>query len=466
MAARPLAPLDAGWLLVESDVAHMHVGTLTLLRPPDDAGDDFVHSFVAELRGHSTPVAPFDRRIVRGGLGRVWPLAESVDELDMEHHLRHEALPEPGGQRELGVLVSRLHSTPLDMSRPPWEFHVIEGLDDGRLAVYVKLHHSLVDGVGAVRLAEAALSTDPERQTSPIWAGGAGTPPSGSPSGAVSVPRTLGRWVGRAKDQAVAGLTAVHALALTLTGTRLPYISADPSLTRAYQAPDSVLNGAITAHRRVATQSFELERLRRLAKRLGVTLNDLTLAVCAGGLRRYLTEIDALPDRPLVAGLPVSVRPPDSDNTGSALTFALAGLATDVADARERVAAIAASSASGKHLLSSMPKDSVDLYTLGLLAPLGVAQMAGIGHWGSPVFNLIVSNVAGPQRTLYLNRARVEEIYPVSVVLTGQALNITAFSYTDRFSLSFTACRDRLPHLQRLPAACAEALDELEAARA
>lgn len=466
MQARPLAPLDAGWLLVESDVAHMHVGTVSILQPPTGADGGFVRRFVERLRSYCTPTAPFDRRIQRSGLGRLWPLVEQVDVLDMDHHLHHEALPAPGGQDDLNTLISRLHGVPLDMSEPPWEFHVIEGLEGGRFAIYVKLHHSLIDGVGAVRLAESALSTDPEdRDTPPIWA--AGDAGRHHPEPAVTLPAvdTVVRGAGRLGNHAMAGLTAARTALRTFAGDTVPLLPRGRTdVTRAYQAPTSMLNDTITAHRRVATHSLELSRVRDVAKRLDITINELVLALCSGGLRQYLREVATLPDEPLVAGLPMSVRPADSDNTGSAISFALAGLGTDRADVGERLAAITASSAGAKQHLSSMPRESFDLYTLMLMAPLGLAQMTGVGHGRTPIFNLVVSNVAGPGQPLYLDGARVDEVYPVSVVLHGQALNITAFSYTDRFTLSFTACRERVPDLPRLARACADELDEVQAA--
>ena len=159
MGTRPLGPLDAGWLLLESDVNHMHVGALVVLRQPPGAPQDFVSQMVAEMREYPVATPPFNRRVVRSGWGRLWPTMAAVDEVDLEHHLRHQALPWPGGQRELGVLISRLHSVTLDLTRPPWEFHVIEGLEDDRLSLYIKAHHALIDGDGAVRMARSCPSS-------------------------------------------------------------------------------------------------------------------------------------------------------------------------------------------------------------------------------------------------------------------------------------------------------------------
>lgn len=463
MGGRPLGPLDAAWVLVESETTKMQVGGLAIFRRPPEASADFVADFVREMRGYPVPAAPFNRRIVRSGLGLLWPHVDEVAEIDTEYHLRHVALPFPGGQRELGILVSRLHSIPLDLSRPPWEVYVIEGLERDRFALYLKVHHSLIDGVGAMRLLKSTVSTDPDsRQVPPPWAAiGDQANPSPLPhaAGAAGV---VG-WVNDLAGQAAVGARTAGALLRSLPGFGSLFAGgAGAEVHRAYQAPVSVLNQPITSHRRVATQSYDLTRFRKLARRVDGTVNDVVLAVCSGGLRRYLGEIDALPDRSLMAGLPVSVRPSDAESAGNAISFAVASLASDVADVHARIDAIKASCASAKQLLASMPRAAVDYYTMGLMAPFALAHLLGLGRWMQP-FNLVISNVPGPEQPLYLSGALLEEAHPVSNVIAGQALTITALSYADRINLSFTACRDALPHVQRLSVACGEALEELEA---
>jgi diacylglycerol O-acyltransferase len=171
MSTEMVRPLDAGWLWLESESNLMHGSVLALFSPPADAGDDFVDGLVERMRAHTVPSPPFDRRLAGGPLGRVLPRWHLVDEIDPEFHLRRVTLSAPGGQRELGQIVSSLHGTPLDHSRPPWMIHVIDGLEDGRFAVLGRLHHALADGITALRIMGRWLSEDPDAlELPPIWA--------------------------------------------------------------------------------------------------------------------------------------------------------------------------------------------------------------------------------------------------------------------------------------------------------
>lgn len=439
---RALAPLDVPWVAMESRRHPMHVGGLIILQAPAQAPADFVHTWVESMRGHSTPTAPFNRKLSRTGSGRLWPRWETVDTIELDFHLRHSALPWPGGERELGVLVSRLHRTPLDLTQPPWELNVIEGLSDDRFAIYVKVHHSLMDGVRAIKTLEAAFTTDPGRRgMPPLWS-------TSRPMRGTRVPRARAkRSAGRLARDVGAALSSIG--------------GADR--TRPYSAPDSVLNGPITPQRRVATQSFELARLRALAVGTGGTLNDVLLALCAGGLRRYLKELGQLPEQALVASMPVSVRTGDeADTKGNALSFVFANLATDVDDVGARIEAIKRSTEQAKHHLNGIPRSVLDLYTTLMMGPFIATQLIGAGAVGRPMFNVLISNVPGPKDTLYYNGAAVLSIYPVSVLQSGQVLNITALSYDGNLNIAFTACGTAMPSVQRLALYCADALAELE----
>ncbi|MFD6450185.1 WS/DGAT domain-containing protein, partial [Nocardia sp. NPDC060220] len=232
-----------------------------------------------------------------------------------------------------------------------------------------------------------------------------------------------------------------------------------------YSAPASILNGAITAERRIATQSFDLARITALAQRCGGTINDVILAICAGGLRRYLAEIDALPADSLIAGMPMSFRPKDSDDAeGNATTMALATLATDITDVRERVSAIVASTVAAKEHMSRMSGAAVMAYTAMLMAPFGASLVLGVSSRITPMFNVVISNMPGPSRQLHYNGMTLEEWHAVSIPLDGQALNLTILSYANRLNLCVTACATALPHVQRVAPYCGDALAELERA--
>jgi diacylglycerol O-acyltransferase / wax synthase len=441
---KPLAVLDFPWVAMESPQHPMHVGGLIILQAPEHAPADFVATRVEAMREFRVASPPFNRRLSRRGLGRAWPRWETVEEIELDYHLRHSALPWPGGERELGVLVSRLHRTQLDLSQPLWELHVIEGLENDRFAIYMKVHHSLMDGVAAIRTLRWALSTDPERcDMRPMWAYDRKPPTTPMP----------GRVQARSSARQAMHDAAAAVRAVGQGGRRKPYT-----------APKSMLNTSITPQRRVSTQSFDLARLRAVAKAMDGTVNDVLVAICAGGLRRYLLDIGALPSESLVASMPVSVRgeeaPPDKAN---AISFMFATMGTDLDDPRDRVRVIKDSIAEAKQHLAGIPPAAVDLYTSLTMGPFIASQIFGLGALGKPMFNVLISNVPGPREKLYYNGAEVLGMYPLSVLQSGQVLNITALSYDVCVNVAFTACPTQLPHIQRLAVYCVDAFEELEA---
>jgi WS/DGAT/MGAT family acyltransferase len=451
---RRLNMLDASWLLVESPETAMQVAGLQIFRLPKDAPADFMQKFVTYLRSFPVSTPPFNYRLARGALAKLAPAWETVRDVEIDYHLRHSALPAPGGERELGVLISRLHSIPLDKTRPLWECHVIEGLENNRFALYIKAHHSLLDGMAAVRIIQSTLSEDPNFEEVP--------PPWSRP--VPKVPRAERMPVSPLEQmrEQFGGLpSAIRALRVMRAARKK---KGAEGLVAPYMAPPSVLNTRVTAQRRVATQSHDLARYKKLAQLGECTLNDIVLAICGGALRRYLAEMNALPSSPLIANLPVSVRPKDdAEGGGNAISTMLATLATDEPDIRARLETIKASTVSGKEHLQGMPRAAITHYTTLIMLPFMVGQLTGRINIKRPMFNTVVSNVPGPKNKLYFNGAEMEAVYPVSLIFDGQALNITVLSYADRIDWSFTACRTSLRHVQRLAVYTGEAVDELEA---
>jgi WS/DGAT/MGAT family acyltransferase len=231
-----------------------------------------------------------------------------------------------------------------------------------------------------------------------------------------------------------------------------------------FDAPLSALNGRVREKRRFATQQFPMARLRALADAAGSTLNDVVLALCGGALRRFLLERDDLPAQSLTAGIPVSVRPKDDTGTGNAISFIVATLGTDIEDAAGRLEAVRASVRFAKAHVQSLPRQAMMQYTVLLMAPTIVTLLSGIGGRTRPMFNITISNVPGPDKPLYFRGARLEAIYPASIVTHGQALNITCESYAGTMNFGYTGCHASVPSLQKLAVYTAEALEELEAA--
>lgn len=460
--SKNLNPLDASWLLVESRDTPMHVGGLLRFSLPEDLPADFFRNLIAEFRAARSFAPPWNQKLRSSLLDprKLWPAWDRVDDLDLEHHLRLSALPSPGGERELGQLIARLHSQPLDLSRPPWECELIEGLAGGRqFAIYVKMHHSLIDGISGIKLLEKAMAGDAEASLKlpPFWTIGTGQRRSGRrPPSPAEVIAGLTEAV-RSQVSSAADIARAFGSMFAGLGSR-------DRLAIPYEAPMSILNGRIHGQRRFATQRFPVDRLKGIATAANCTLNDVVLALCGGALRRFLVELDELPDAPLTAGIPVSVRPKDDEGTGNAITFIISTLGTDIEAPLPRLEAIAASTRRAKAHVASLPRRAMMQYTLVLMAPYMMSLITGVGGRTRPMFNITISNVPGPDRPLYFRGARLEAAYPVSLITHGQALNITCQSCDGHLAFGFTGCRDTLPHMQRIATYTGEALDELEAA--
>lgn len=455
MLIKGLNLTDRAWLLAERHDMPLHVAGLAVFTPPAGAGENYLRELVAELRERTSCTPPFNRRLRQGAFRRSAPAWEVVEDgtVDLDYHLRHSALPRPGGERELGVLISRLHSRPLDITRPLWEVHIIEGLEGGRFAMYMKVHHSLMDGVAGMRRLTRMLSTDQDDRSCP--------PPWGVLT-AVRDKRRRDR-LNRAARMRRSARTARSVIATMGNVASDAIRRPDPGAATLFGAPRSVLNVPITQQRRVATQTFDLDRLKRVAHAAGGTVNDVFLTMCASALRRYLWELGQLPGENLTAVTPVSVRAEDDSSSGNAFSLVMVNLHTRTVGVRERFDAIHESSARAKAQLARLPKVVAENFGVLLLGPFLLQQIIRVAGHTRPPASVIVSNVPGPPEQLFFNGARLEHLYPVSLVSDGSALNITAVSASGRFNLGVVGCRDALPHLQRLAVYHGEALAELEA---
>ena len=461
MTSVRLNPLDAAWLFTESRATPNHVGGLLQFRLPKNAPRDYMRRLMKEFRNHRKFRAPWNRRLKSGIASSPWPVWVEDDEIDLEYHVRHAALPWPGGERELGELVGRLQSTPLDLTRPPWECTIIEGLEGGRFALFIKMHHSLIDGVSGMKLLQRSMAADPARSQKmpPFWA--SGSVETARPKRAVSTPTLADAAAAvaalRGQVQSVPQLATALGRMLMRIGDR------GDGMALPFDSPLSVLNGRVREKRRFATQHFPMQRLRTLATAAHCTLNDVVLALCGGALRRFLLERDSVPEKSLTAGIPVSVRPKDDQGTGNAISFIVATLGTDITDPVERLEAIKRSVQHAKAHVQSLPREAMMNYTMLLMAPTVLTLLTGIGGRTRPMFNITISNVPGPDKPLYFRGAELLAIYPASIVTHGQALNITCQSYAGSMNFGFTGCHSSVPSLQKLAVYAADALKELEA---
>jgi diacylglycerol O-acyltransferase / wax synthase len=446
-----MSPTDSIFLLTESREHPMHVGGLQLFAPPEGAGPDFAREAYETLVANRDFQPTFRKRPawVLGGVANVAWTYDDADDVDIDYHVRRSALPTPGRVRDLLELTSRLHSTLLDRHRPLWEAHFIEGLNDGRFALYSKFHHSLIDGVSALRLMQRTLSTDPDDpELRPIW-----SLPRRRHSGGRSRVQTLTQTA-----KSIAGLGPS-----TWTLARAALV--EQQLTLPFAAPRTMLNVRIGGARRAAAQSWSLGRIKNIKQAAGVTVNDVVLAMCAGALRYYLLEQHALPDTPLVAMVPVSLRTKEeADSGGNMVGSILCNLATDVEDPATRLETISESMRGNKKVFSELPRLEAFALSAFLIAPLGLSALPGFVSSAPPPFNIVISNVPGRTEPMYWGGASLDGNYPLSIALDGQALNITLVNNAGNIDFGLVGCRRSVPHLQRLLGHLESSLKDLERA--
>lgn len=447
-----LSPVDAAFLRMETPRSPMHVGALMRFELPPRAPKDFIHRLLSRMREHPFMPEPFGCRLSNARPRQLRPRWVPT-EVDMDYHLRHSALPKPGGERELGVLVERLHSHPLDLHRPLWEAHVIEGLVGNRFAIYFKAHHCAIDGIGAVRMVQQWLSADPDdtRVTGPWMLG----QKAKEPEAASASPRErLAELLRNTGEQ-------VRSLGDLARGVTRMTRGEDSPTRGSLSTPRSVINVPVSPQRRLGTQLLSLDRLRAIAAQTEGTVNDVLLAIVGGALRRYLLEMEALPERSLLGSVPMALPRPDG-KAGNAVAGFVCPLGTHLADPQERIAMVRRVTRRAKAEMSQMSAVALDQLALLGISPLLLGQMLGVLPKLPPIFNLVVSNVVLSKTPLYLMGARLEAMYPVSFLFDGYALNVTLVGYGDQVAVGFLGCRNALPRLQRLAIYTAEELEQME----
>ena len=448
-----ISPTDSMFLIGESREHPMHVAGLQLFEPPEGSGPDFVRDMYETIAKNDDFQPTFRKhpgRLLGGISNVVWAFD---DDVDIDYHLRRSALPRPGRVRDLLELVSRLHGTLLDRHRPLWETSIVEGLSDGRFAVYTKIHHSLLDGVSAQRLIVRSMTPDPL-------------------DGEMRVPWTLGpKQRSRKPDQSRSTLRSLTDTAGSLAALAPSSLSiaraalVEQQLTLPFRAPKTMFNVPIGGARRAAAQSWPLARIKAVKTAAGVTVNDVVLAMCAGALRAYLIERDALPDTPLVAMVPVSLRSKDEQDAGGNMVGTiLCNLATDINDPAKRLDAINTSMRDNKKVFAELPKTQALALSAFLMSGIALGLVPGFVSSVPPPFNIVISNVPGASEPLYWNGARLDGNYPLSIALDGQALNITMTNNADNLDFGLVGCRRSVPHLQRLLIHLEDSLADLERA--
>jgi WS/DGAT/MGAT family acyltransferase len=458
-----LAGLDAVWLYLETPTAHMHVGSVLVLDPataPVDLTRDSVTDYISQ-RLHISP--SFRRRIATVPFRVDHPVWIEDPGFDLRYHVRRAALPAPGGMRELAEYAGDVMSHRLDRTRPLWEIHLVEGLEEGRMAIVTKTHHAAVDGVSGAELLAALLQLSPdqpppdppERPWQPESEPSdlrllvtAGLHLAATPAGLARATRRTTRAAARVMRLRVQG-----------RGTQAP--------PAPFAAPVTSLNGAIGGHRLIALTQQSLESVKSVKRVYGGTVNDVILAAVAGALRRYLLGRDDPVDRPLVGMVPISVRTSDQvGETGNHVSAMLVDLPTDEPDPVQRLRRVASGTAGAKEQHGALGAQT--LQQLAELTPAGVASLAARVYTRMrgadrhrPIWNVVVSNVPGPRIPLYFAGAKVEAMYPIGPVHEMCGLNITLFSYQDMVYVGLNADRDLVPDVEQIAAGICESVEDL-----
>lgn len=450
--------MDSAFLLLERRHLPFHVGGLMLFESPPDAPPDFTAKLAERLRQSTRTAAPYNRRLVSHLGVKFW--AEDRD-FDLAHHFVHLALPQPGRIRELLDMIARIHSAHLDRAYPLWRTYLIEGLEDGRIAVYSMIHHSLVDGVAALRVQMKSMSAN--RQESLTLPAPWEIKTRKTRDAPLPIPAFGTGSVATLSALLHGGRKSIPAVVRQLQRSRQDYRSHNPDLITSFSAPRCILNQKITGTRRFAAQSYATARIKAVGNVFEATSNDVVLTMCGAALRRYLQDLGDLPEAPLIAGVPVSTRSDDSE-TGNQVFFALTSLATHLADPAARLRAVKSSMDYNKQRMSQMTVPELVAYSSAMYAPGVVNMLTGVMDRRHTLMNVVISHVPGPRTPMYWQGCELTGLYPVSIVIDEVALNITLVRRHDFVDFGLIACRKSVPRVQRLLDYLETALQELEAA--
>lgn len=457
-----MSGLDAAFLSMETKSMQMHVVGVFVF-DPSSTGADFsfqkVRS-VVESRLHLLP--PYRRRLRHVPFHLHLPLWIEDPDFDLDYHLRRACLPSPGGKGELANFAADIAGRPLDLNRPLWEMYVVEGVEHGQMALVTKIHHSAIDGVSGAELAVSFLDLEPNPPPPPPpevpWK------PDRVPTDAEMIgyaclsiaqhPTNLLRTARQTADMLVSLRSHNRA-------------SGQPPPPAPFSAPRTSFNASITAHRRFAMGDLPLDEVKRVKNAFRVTVNDVVLALCAGALRSYLKGRGELPDDPLVAMIPISVRSEkEKGDLGNRISAMLVSLATTVEDPVERLHAVADSTRRAKDQDRAIGADTLTNWT-EFAAPAVAARAARLISSTRvfdrlrPMFNVTVSNVPGPDFPLYGAGAKLVSMYPIGPIVEGAGLNITVMSYLGRIFIGVLACRELVTEVDSIVSYMQASLAEL-----
>jgi len=460
-----ISGMDATFLYGETDTSPMHVGSVAIIE-----GSLKFDTFKKVIASKIHQMPRLRQRLMEIPFKVDYPYWVDDPNFNLDMHIHRMALPKPGGWKELRAMASKIFSHHLDRSRPLWSFTFVEGIDSiaqvpkGSVAVISKIHHVAIDGMAGAGMMSLIFEMSPtpaKLQEPRIWK------PKPLPNeiglmtrSAMSFTKSPFKLAKIAKDAAMGTIKAGFL-------TRAQHIDLP---TAPFSAPKTTLNGIISAQRKWNSAILDLERVKHLRKVMGTTLNDVVLAICAGALRNHLEEHKNLPIKPLVAMVPVSVRAKsDASAQGNKISAMLVQLATDVSDPIERLEMIHENALRGKTYQGAMGAKT--LSNLAEAIPFGVANQAArmysrynIAKMHNPVFNVVITNVPGPNIPLYLQGHKLQSIMGMAPIIDGMGMIITVLSYNGQITISPTSCVNSMPTMDNFTKSILDSANELEAA--
>jgi len=466
---KQLSGLDASFLYLEHGSSPMHIGGLTIY-DPSTASDGKVgfKDIMENTAKRTSKVAMMNNVLVEVPLNLDHPYWKSDGPCDPEFHIRHIALPKPGDWRQLCIQVSRLHARPLDRARPLWEMYVIEGLDNiegypkGCFALVTKMHHAAVDGASGVEISALIHDLSPDFKqvsvTEPV--------PIQRKLSAMELIwrsqlnnlKTPGRIVEVAKN-------TVPGLAKAITGL------ARGKLSRVTNIPRTRFNTNISPHRVFDAVELPLSDIKKIKNSLdGITVNDVAIAICGGGLRKYLSSKNELPQRPLVAMAPINIRTKDKQGTaGNQVSSMTVHVGSDIAEPMQRLKVVSDGTRKAKELTNAVGAKSMTDYAEFIPSTLTASAVRlysrlGLSNRVKPVYNCVITNVPGPQIPLYFTGAQLKSSFALGPPIDGMGLFHALGSYCGLFTISVSSCREMMPDPAHYAQCLRESFEELLAA--
>jgi diacylglycerol O-acyltransferase / wax synthase len=454
--ARSIPPVDLIFLLIETVDAPMHVGGVMLFDRPPKGPADLVARIVRAYRA-ARPRAPFDQ--VPDFAAAAMPRWQRVRHVDADYHVQHLVLPPGATQQTFLRQIEDLHETLLDRNRPGFRVWVIEGLADGRFAIYFKVHHSLVDGISVTVRMVASLSTSPRALPgAPFFAVNVGARRSPPPPGVLA---ELAALTATVRNEA----TAIKDVSISLVRKAFQGLLARRGRdNQPFTGPNLPLNAPIRTPRSFATLALPLAEVRTVARAFGGTINDVAAAIVDAGIQAYLADLGCDCAKPLVAMCPVSLREAGDTTATTSASAMFVPLGEPRATAADRMRQVIASLRAGKEEIRGMSKDAAVVYAASVLGFAAVSEIAHAGGVTGHVANFVLSNVPGAREDRYLGGARLRAVFPVSALGAGMGLNVTLSSHFDTLGMGFVGNRVALPDLGALAEHTRRAFDELTAA--